>query len=142
MEKIKKNGYVISLSDDIAYICLHTECADNCSGKRNCGVMRNGFIETDRSDDSIIAVHNTVKALKSQRVEVSIADRTLSGYGFLLFILPLIMISLGALTAYYIISGTLSLIIGGMIGLSVSVFINRTFNKRVRKNYKITQILS
>ena len=144
MEKIKKNGYVISLSDDIAYICLQdsAECSDNCSRKHNCGVMRNGFIETDRSDDSIIAVHNTVKAVKNQRVEVSIADRTLSGYAFLLFILPLIMISLGALTAYYIISGTLSLIIGGMIGLSVSVFINRTFNKRVRKNYKITQILS
>ena len=144
MEKIKKYGFVVSLSDDIAYICLQdsTECSDNCSKKHNCGVMRTGFIETDRSDDSIIAVHNTVKAVKGQRVEVSIADRTLSGYAFLLFILPLIMISLGALTAYYIISNSLSWIIGGMIGLSVSVFINRTFNKRVRKNYKITQILS
>ncbi|MFC1558815.1 SoxR reducing system RseC family protein [candidate division KSB1 bacterium] len=144
MENIKKYGFVVSISGDIAYICLQdsTECSDNCSKKHTCGVMRNGFIETDRSDDSIIAVHNTVNTIKGKRVEVSIADRTLSGYAFLLFILPLILISLGALLAYYIIPIMLSWIIGGIIGLSLSIFINHTFNKRVKKKYKISRILS
>ena len=144
MEIIKKYGFVVSISGDIAYICMQDSpgCSDSCSKRKTCGLMKNGLIETDRSDDTIIAVHNNLNAVKDQRVEVSIADRTLSGYAFLLFILPLIMISLGAFTAYYIVSNTLSRIIGGMIGLSVSVFINHIFNKRVQKNYKITQIIS
>ena len=143
MEKIKKNGYVVSVSGDSAHICLtdSPECSDNCTRKHSCGIMRNGFVETDRSDDSIIVVNNTINAEKGQRVEVSIADRTLSGYGFMLFILPLILIALGAIAAYYLIPNTLSMITGGIAGLLVSILINRWLNKKVHKNYKITKIL-
>ena len=138
MEIVKKYGFIVSLSGDTAYVCIEdrNECLETCSKRGSCGIMKQ-----DSKSDSVIEVKNTINAEKGQRVEISIADRKLSGYAFFLFILPLILISFGAITSYSITQNTIASFIVGGFGLLISIFINRKINKKAQKDWQIVRII-
>ena len=56
MEKVYKYGLVVSTEGNTAYICIqdNPDCAGNCEKKHSCGIMKDGFIEKNREDISII----------------------------------------------------------------------------------------
>lgn len=144
MEKVKKYGAIVSISDKDATICVKESgsCPEGCVG---CS-LKDGFMDSSRKELFIIA-KNEINAKVGQSVEISVKDRTLSGYAFILFIFPLLVIFLGALAGYYISYlfesyDVLFSIAGGIIGFLLSIFVIKIVDRKSKNSFTITKIIS
>jgi len=144
METIKRYGSIVSLSGKTAYICI--KHADGCSEKHEGCPFKQSLINTGKKDFTITA-NNKINAGEGQFVEVSVSDRRLSGYAFIIFIFPLLMIFLGALGGYFISNilpayNVLFPIMGGILGFLCSLYVIRTVDKKSKNSYVVTKIIS
>jgi sigma-E factor negative regulatory protein RseC len=144
MEKVKKYGAIVSISGKNASICIKNPdgCPEGCGG---CS-LKGGFLDSSKKEPLIIA-NNEINANVGQIVEISIRDRTLSGYAFVLFIFPLLVIFLGALAGYYISDlfksyNVLFPVVGSVIGFLCSIFVIKIIDKKSKNSFTITKIIS
>ena len=144
METIKRYGSVVSLSGETAYICV--KHADGCSeDHEGCPFKKN--LKDSVGKEFVITANNKINAGEGQFVEISISDKKLSGFAFMLFIFPLIMLFLGALAAYFISNllltyNVLYTVIGGVFGFLCSLYVIRIIDKKSKNSYLITKIVS
>ena len=89
MEKERRYGVVVSLSGEIANVSITH--GKGCSGDHESCPFGERFIKSD-TKDCIVSAENKILAKEGQLVEISVEDRKLSGYAFILFILPLFLI--------------------------------------------------
>jgi len=144
METIKRYGSVISLSGRTAYISI--KHGNGCSEDHEGCPFKKSLIDTGKKDFTITA-NNKINAGKGQYVEVSVSDKKLIGYAFIIFIFPLIMIFLGALGGYFIADILLAYnvvfpIMGGIVGFLCSLYVIRIIDKKSKNSYEITKIIS
>ena len=144
METIKRYGSVVSLSGETAYICV--KHADGCSeDHEGCPFKKN--LKDSVGKEFVITANNKINAGEGQFVEISISDKKLSGFAFMLFIFPLIMIFLGALGGYFISNilpayNVLFPIMGGILGFLCSLYLIRIIDKKSKNSYEVTKIIS
>ena len=144
MEIIKRYGSIVSLSGETANICI--KHGNGCSEDHEGCPFKKSLIDTGKKDFTITA-NNKINAGVGQFVEVSISDKKLSGYAFILFIFPLIMIFLGALGGHFISNilpayNVLFPIMGGILGFICSLYIIRIIDKKSKNSYEVTKIIS
>ncbi len=144
MPTIKRYGSIVSLSGETAYICI--KHADGCSEEHEGCPFRKSLMYAGKKD-FIITANNKINAGKGQFVEISVSDKKLSGYAFIIFIFPLIMIFLGTLGGYFISNilpayNVLFPIIGGILGFICSLYVIRIIDKKSKNSYEVTKIIS
>ena len=143
MEKIKRYGSVVSKSGNSADICLshYNGCSEEHAG---CPFKDSHINNVE--NDIIVTANNKINAKEGQYVEISVPEKKLSGYAFLLFIFPLLMVFSGALSGHLLFrnlaNNDLSAILGGIFGFLLSVFIIRRVEKKSKSTYAITKIIS
>ncbi|PAB58610.1 SoxR reducing system RseC family protein [Anaeromicrobium sediminis] len=137
-------GRVVSTNNEFAKIeVMRTSaCGEKCS---SCG---GGCSKTGMYID----VKNTLNAKSSQFIKVEIETKTIMKAGFLVYILPLFMLIIGAVSGYYIHglfnmtfpSDLFSLLLGVLfLGLSYGIvrIFDRNYNSKGKIQYKMTKIL-
>ena len=144
MEKVKRYGTIVSLSGEIAYVCV--KHAYGCSENHKSCPFGKNFTNSGEKD-FIVKAQNRLHAKEGQLVEISIADRKLSGYAFMLFIFPIIMILLGSISGYFIsniftTNNAVFSVIGGILGFLCSLYIIRIIDKRAKDSFIVTRIIS
>ncbi len=143
MEKIKRYGSVVSTSGNNADIIIKHH--NGCSGEHNGCPFKNSH-KNDVQKDIVITANNKINAKEGQFVEISVPGKKISGYAFLLFIFPLLMIFSGALTGHLLsknlTNNNLFASIGGVFGFLLSILIIRRVEKKSQNTYEITKIIS
>ena len=144
MPTIKRYGSIVSLYGETAHICI--KHADGCSEEHEGCPFKKSLMDTGKKD-FIITTNNKINAEEEQFVEISVSDKKLSIYAFIIFIFPLIMIFLGALGGYFISNilpayNVLFPIIGGILGFICSLYVIRIIDKKSKNSYEVTKIVS
>ncbi len=145
MEILKRYGSVVSLSGGIAYVFMRHE--NECSGDHNQCPFKDSHVNTIMMKEFIITANNKINSKIGQFVEISVSEKNLSRFAFLLFIFPLLMISLGAMLGYFISDdftsyNNLFSVIGGIFGLLLSIYIIRLIEKRSKNSFNITKVIA
>ncbi|MBN2427879.1 MAG: SoxR reducing system RseC family protein [Deltaproteobacteria bacterium] len=88
---IEEFGYVVSLkSDEVAVVtCVKTGACKGCASEKMCSLGR---------DDGkrLVEVHNQLHAQPGNRVKIATTNRAFYKSSFLVYILPLILLLIGA----------------------------------------------
>ena len=144
MKTTKKCGSIVSLFDNTAYVFMKHE--DGCSGKHDCCPFKDSHVNAVMMKNFMITAHNRINAKVGDLVEISVSEKKLSGFAFLLFIFPLLMIFLGALVGYLISINSYQTnifsITGGIFGFLLSLYIIRRIDKNPKNAFEITKIIS
>ena len=111
----------------------HTECKD-------CGACPG-------NDSAIITVRNEIDAKVGQRVTFRVKDSSEVKGAFVVFVLPMTGIFIGALLGNHIgklanFNTDFGMVIGGLIGFLLSLLIVKRFDKAVGKNERYLPVIT
>lgn len=131
-----EEGLVIEVIGDLAKVKTgrHNDC-------KNCGACPG-------NDSAIITVKNEVVAKPGQRVNFEVRESNEIKGAFLIFILPLLAISIGALLGNGLghmvkVNPDAAMIIGGAVAFLSAIMIIKLFDKLIaKKEISIPQIVN
>ena len=105
-----------------------TTCG-SCQHNGSCGVSSLAKV-FKFNKNNVLKLKNTIKAKQDDWVEIAIDDSVILKSSFLVYLLPLLALVLGALILNAIFKTEMASIIGAAIGVFISTLIikNRTFN--------------
>lgn len=134
-----EQGLVVEVINEEAKIRVgrHNDC-------KNCGACPG-------NDSMIISANNKIGAEPGQRVLFEIKEKNVLKAAFIVFIVPLIALFIGAMLGgfigeYFAFNTRMLQIVGGVIAFALSVIIVKAFDKATSENVKskpvIVRILS
>ncbi len=142
-----EEGVVLKRIDDKGLALVKTvrsTACDHCTAKHACSTQ-------DAVTEMEVEAVNTAQASPGDRVQISMASRTLLGAAFLLYVLPILAMAIGAALGDHLgkrmgLDSTLSSIILALTAFAVVFYLIRMYanRKACRNAYrpKITRILA
>ncbi len=137
---VKEEGVVTSATESIAWIkTVRTTACDTCSAKKNCEILNS-------KDSMHFEVKNTLNAEKGDRVVVGVQTKSLLFLTFMLYVFPVFLLLIGALTGKSIASvlntdQNLTSMFFGFSLFFLAVFIIKKINNKVSQNWKYKPFL-
>jgi len=137
---VKEEGVVTSATKSIAWIKTTRKTAcNNCAAKKNC--------ETLNSKTSMhFEVRNTLNAEEGDRVVVGIQTKSMLFLTFMLYVFPVFLLLIGALTGKNLAfiwktDQNLTSISFGFVLFFAAVFVIKKINNKVAQNWKYKPFL-
>ncbi len=137
---VKEEGVVTNATKSIAWIkTVRTTACDACAAKDNCEILNS-------KDTMHFKVKNTLNAGKGDRVVVGIQTRPMLLLTFMLYVFPVSLLLIGALTGENIAfalntdQNLTSMFFGFSLFFS-AVFIIKKINNKVAENWKYKPFL-
>jgi sigma-E factor negative regulatory protein RseC len=132
---IEEFGYVVSLkSEEVAVVtCVKTSACKGCASEKMCSLGR---------DDGkrLVEVHNKLHAQPGDKVKIATTNRAFYKSSFLVYIVPLLLLLIGAVLGQWLgthiltgIDPNLTAFALGVIFLAASFFGIRSLNDKLPK---------
>ena len=137
---VKEEGVVTSANKSIAWIkTIRTTACDGCEAKDNCEILNS-------KNSMHFEVKNTLNAEKGDRVVVGIQTKSLLFLTFMLYVFPVFLLLIGALTGKKLAfilktDQNLTSMFFGFSLFFLAVFIIKKINNRVTQNSRYKPFL-
>lgn len=137
---VKEEGVVTSSTKSTAWVkTIRTTACDGCEAKNNCEILNS-------KDSMHFEVKNTLNAEKGDRVVVGIQTKSLLVLTFMLYVFPIFLLLIGALTGENLAfilktDQNLTSMFFGFFLFFIAVFIIKKINNKVAKNQKYKPFL-
>ena len=137
---VKEEGVVTSADQSIAWIkTIRTTACEACEAKNNCEILNS-------KNSMHFEVRNTLNAEKGDRVVVGIQTKSLLFLTFMLYVFPIFLLLIGALTgkniAFFLNTDqNLTSMLFGFTLFFLAVFIIKKINNKVAKNQRYKPFL-
>lgn len=129
-----EQGFVIEVIGDVAKVKVgrHSDC-------KNCGACP-GY------DSIIICADNKIGAKPGQRVSFEVKETSMLCAAFIVFVLPLIALFIGAMLGGFLgefigMNIRVCQIVGGVISLVISIIAVKAFDKAAKENKKSRPVI-
>ncbi len=134
---ITENGIVTSANASTAWVkTIRSSACESCSSRDTCGTA-------DNQKEMIIQVQNTLMVEKGDKVLVGLETRPIMILTFFLYVFPVILMIIGALTGekiapYFGMEPSFSSVITGFLFFGIAFFIIRVKHNSLsrKKEYK------
>jgi sigma-E factor negative regulatory protein RseC len=137
---VKEEGVVTSATQSIAWIkTTRTTACNTCAAKKNCTTLNS-------KNSMHFEVENTLNAEKGDRVVVGVQTKALLFLTFMLYVFPVFLLLIGALTGKNIAfiwetDQNLTSMLFGFSLFFASVFVIKKINNKVAQNSKYKPFL-
>jgi sigma-E factor negative regulatory protein RseC len=137
---VKEEGVVTSADQSIAWIkTIRTTACEACEAKNNCEILNS-------KNSMHFEVRNTLNAEKGDRVVVGIQTKSLLFLTFMLYVFPIFLLLIGALTGknlalFLNTDQNLTSILLGFTLFFLAVFIIKKINNKVANNQRYKPFL-
>lgn len=139
---IKEQGFVVDIQGDKALVQTISKASCNsCQVNSSCGT---GIISKAFGERSFITpMTNTIKAQKSDQVEVGIPEDLVIKTSFLVYFFPLSLMIMMLLSVKFMVPEINELILIGICFLSLSLgfFLVKIFGNKMNKNKPLEPVL-
>ena len=132
-----EKGIVEKVENGFAYVRAPKKSAcGNCASKSHCASMHGGSY-------MLVKTSNTLQAQKGEMVSFQINSGTLLKYTFIIYLVPVLGLLLGALSAGRLanimgLNNSLALVVFTLSGLGVAVYLSRLI---IRKNNSNNELI-
>ena len=137
-----EKGTVQRIEDGWAWVeTKRTGSCENCSQKGHC------HLSSDANSRMIVKAENVAQARTGDEVEIYLNSRTKLKGLFMVYILPVIGLLLGAISGKGMsrligLNSDLGTVLTGFCGMAVAFFIARVLGFRMKENNELTPIVS